>query len=155
MQSTHESSAPDSEPLAPTVSPKARVSSTLARVLLGLVLVANAPVGTLIPIPPAGPAGDALIGALWHSPYIMVLAKLVELSVGLVLLTNRFVPLALTIFAPVLINIVAFQASFSPQILPLGLAMAALTTFLAWQHRATYAPLFVARPARPATRLRP
>jgi hypothetical protein len=124
------------------------MSRTIARSLLGLVLVANAPVGTLVPIPSAGPAGDALIGALWHSPYIMVLVKLVELTVGLAVLSNRFVPLALTVFTPVLINIVAFQASFSPQILPLGLAMVGMTTFLAWHHRAAYAPLFVARRLR-------
>jgi hypothetical protein len=148
MQSTHECSTTDHETLAPTAPEKGRVSRAIARVLLGLVLVANAPVGTLVPIPPAGPGGDALIDALWHSPYIMVLAKLVELTVGLALLSNRFVPLALTIFAPVLINIVAFQASFSPHILPLGLAMVGMTTFLAWQHRTAYAPLFVARRAR-------
>jgi hypothetical protein len=148
MKSIHERSATDRETLAPKADQQGRVSRTIARVLLGLVLVANAPVGTLVPIPPAGPAGDALIGALWHSPYVMVLTKLVELSVGLALLSNRFVPLALTIFAPVLINIVAFQASFSPQVLPLGLAMVGMTTFLAWQHRAAYAPLFVARRVR-------
>jgi hypothetical protein len=135
MPSLHEGSATDRKAVHPTLNKKGSLSRTIARVLLGLVLVANAPVGTLVPIPPAGPTGDALIGALWHSPYIMVLAKLVELSVGLALLSNRFVPLALTIFAPVLINIVAFQASFSPQILPLGLAMVGMTTLIAWQQR--------------------
>jgi hypothetical protein len=148
MQTIQQRLASDHETIAPTAPTKGRRFRTVARVLLGLVLVANAPVGTLISTPPAGPAGDALIAALWHSPYIMVLAKLVELSVGLALLSNRFVPLALTIFAPVLVNIVAFQATFSPQILPLGLAMVGMTLFLAWQHRTAYSALFVSRPLR-------
>jgi hypothetical protein len=125
-----------------------RVAYTVARVLLGLLLVVNSPVGTLIPSPPSGAAGDALLAALWGSPWIMVLAKLVELCAGVLLVSNRFVPLALTVFAPVLVNIVAFQASFSPQVLPLGLGLLTMTLFLAWENRAAYSELLRAKPAR-------
>ncbi|QRK12849.1 hypothetical protein JQX13_24135 [Archangium violaceum] len=60
-----------------------------ARVLMGLTLVINAPVGTLILRPGAttGP-GPALMAALWGSPFIMVLVKLVELPLGLFLLAS-------------------------------------------------------------------
>jgi hypothetical protein len=124
-----------------------RLASSAARVLLGLLLVANSPVGTLIRVPASSPSGDALMAALWHSPYIMVLTKLVELSVGLLLLSDRWVPLALVIFSPVLVNIVCFQASFSPRILPLGGVLVLCSAVTGWENRAAYRPLF-----RPASR---
>jgi pimeloyl-ACP methyl ester carboxylesterase len=118
---------------------------TAARIILGLLLVVNAPVGTLVKSPANGPLGDALLEVLWHSPWIMILAKLVELIAGILLLTNRFVPLSLTLFAPVLVNILGFQASFAPQVLPLGFVLLLLTLWIAWENRAAYAPLLRAR----------
>jgi hypothetical protein len=122
-----------------------RAAYTASRVVLGLLLVANSPVGTLIASPPSTPAGDALLGALWGSPWIMILAKLVELCAGVLLVTHRFVPLALTVFAPVLVNIIAFQASFSPHLLPLGFGLLALTLFVAWENRAAFVELWSAK----------
>ena len=132
-------------PLPAPQSKRQRVAALVARVLLGLLLVANAPVGTLIPTPPSSPAGDALIAALWGSPFIMVLTKVVELGVGLLLLSNRFVALGLVVLAPVVVNIVAFEATFSPQALPLGAVLVLLGGYLAWVHRAAYAPLLRSR----------
>jgi len=131
---------------APAPRTVRRIAYTIARVVLGLLLVANAPVGTLIQSPPSGPHGDALLNALWHTPYIMVLTKLVELCVGLALLTNRFVPLALTVFAPVAVNIIAFQFAFVPQIVPIGIVLVSLSAFIAWENRAAYAALLRATP---------
>jgi hypothetical protein len=121
-------------------STRRRLIHGAERILLGLLLVANAPVGWLITSPSSGPGGDALLGALWQSPWIMVLAKLIELTAGLCLLANRFVPLALAVWAPVLVNILGFQAAFSPGVLPIGLVLLALTLHLAWQHRDAFAP---------------
>ena len=42
------------------------------------------------------------------------LIKSTELAVGLLLLSNRLVPFALTLIAPVLVNIVAFHLVLSP-----------------------------------------
>jgi hypothetical protein len=137
---------------APLATPRSRgrqLTATALRVLLGLILVANAPIGSLIPLsklgPTTGPAYE-LMAALWGSPYIMVLAKLTELSVGLLLLSNRFVPLALTLFAPVLLNIVLYQGFYAPGFLPMGFFMLATTLFLAWEHRDAYRPVLSARP---------
>ncbi|NUP05888.1 MAG: DoxX family protein [Polyangiaceae bacterium] len=145
MNTTTSSDAIDSTSRS-TRSRRAKpIAIAVARTALGLFLIANAPVGTLIPVPPSGGAGDAIIAALWQSPFIMVMAKLVELSVGVSLLSNRYVPLALTLFAPVLLNIVGFQAFYVRGFLPVGLLMLTITLSLAWHHRAAYRSLFVAK----------
>jgi len=128
-------------PSTPASSRLRARAAVAARILLGLVLVANAPVGTLVAPPHAGPEGDALMAALWASPFIMILAKLVELTVGVALLSNRFVAIALVILAPVLVNILGFQLTYSPEVLPLGVTMLALGSFLAWERRAAYRAL--------------
>ena len=122
-----------------------RVAHPIARVLLGLLLIANSPVGTLVRSPSSGPHGDALLDALWGSPWIMVLTKTIELAAGILLVSHRFVPLALALFAPVLVNILGFQAAFSPRALPLGALLLVLSLFVAWENRTSFAPLFRAR----------
>ena len=119
-----------------------RPAYTVARVLLGLLLIANSPVGTLVRSPSSGPDGDALLDALWHSPWIMIFTKMIELAAGILLVTHRFVPLALLFFAPVLVNILGFQAAYSPRVLPLGALILVLSLFVAWKNRTSFAPLF-------------
>ncbi|MDB4986633.1 MAG: hypothetical protein JWN04_1811 [Myxococcaceae bacterium] len=123
---------------------RARAFKT-ARILLGVLLVVNAPVGTLLPIPSAGPEGDALMAALWASPWIMILTKLIELGSGIAFLSGRYVPLALVAFAPVLVNIIAFQATYSPRVLPVGLLLLTLAGATAWRNHGAMAGLFRAK----------
>lgn len=117
----------------------------VVRVVLGLWLVGNAGVGTLLPPPPLDGPGVQVMQTLWATPWVMVLAKLVELLCGLALVTNRFVPLALVVFTPVLVNIVGFQARYAPGALPIGVAMVVATASLAWERRASFGPLLRAR----------
>ena len=61
---------------------------------------------------------------------------------GALLLLGLMVPFALTILAPVIVNIVAFHIFLSPDLLPLALVMRRARVVLWWQHRAAFAPLF-------------
>jgi hypothetical protein len=70
-----------------------------------------------------------------------------ELVAGALLLSNRFVPLALAILAPVLVNIVAYHAFLAPSGIGIGLVLVALTLYLAWSYRAAYRPMLAARVA--------
>ncbi len=79
--------------------------------------------------------------ALMKSGYMFPLIKGTETLAGLLLLTNRFAPLALVLLAPVLVNIVAFHAFLAPAGLPLALVLPALEVGLARNHRAAYRPL--------------
>jgi hypothetical protein len=73
------------------------------------------------------------------------LIKGTELATGALLLANRFVPLALVVIAPVIVNIFAFHAFLAPSGLALAGALVALEIALAWAHRSAYRPLLAAR----------
>jgi uncharacterized membrane protein YphA (DoxX/SURF4 family) len=102
------------------------------------------------PAPPARAA--AFAGALFGSGYLFPLLKTIEITAGLALLFGRFVPLALAVLAPIVINIVGFHLFLAPSGLGLAVAILAAEIYLAWAYRAAFAPMLQARtqPAKPA-----
>jgi hypothetical protein len=135
---------------APRPRAVARHAATGARVLLGLVFFTFGLDGFLHfvpqPDPSTMPPGSvALAGAFVASGYLFPLIKGTEVVVGALLLANRFVPLALVLLAPVLVNIVLFHAFLAPSGIGMGLVLIALQLFLAWTHRRAYRSLLTAR----------
>lgn len=134
-----------------TTAPRSitRFTAPVARVLLGLVFFVCGLDGFLhfLPQPtePPSEAAMALAIALMKSGYMFPLIKGTEVAVGALLLGNRFVPLALILIAPVLVNIVAFHAFLAPSGLVLASVLVALELHLAWVNRGAYRPLFAAR----------
>jgi uncharacterized membrane protein YphA (DoxX/SURF4 family) len=132
----------------------ARHLPTAARVLMGLGFFASGIFGLLIafgvmPLPqPSTPQPEgvtAMLGAIAKSGYFFPLIKITEAVVGVLLLANRFVPLALALIAPVLVNIVAFHAFLDPSGIVPGLVLFALELYLAWSYRAAYRPMLAPR----------
>jgi hypothetical protein len=126
-----------------------RLLTAIARVLLGLPLVVFGLNGFLnfIP-PPETPLPEraiAFIGALVQSGYMMPLIAVTHLVVGALLLCNRYVPLALVLFAPFIVNSVAFHLALERSGLPMAGVFLLLELFLAWRYRAAFRPLFVAK----------
>ena len=122
---------------------------TAARLFLGgvfLVFSLNFFV-PFLPMPPAPPRAAAFGGALYASGYLFPLLKTTELVASLLLLTGRFVPLALAVLAPIVVNIAAFHLFLAPSGVLLSLAMLAAEIFLAWSYRAAFAPMLRARVA--------
>jgi putative oxidoreductase len=104
-----------------------RIASTIARYLLGVIFVVFGLNGFLHFIsmpPPTGLAGQ-FMEALFASHYVVVVF-LVQLIGGALLLTGFYVPLGLTLLAPVIVNIVCFHAFMEPGGLPLALVVAVL-----------------------------
>lgn len=123
-------------------------ASHVARTLLGLVFFVFGLNGFLhfIPQPPP-PESAARFLELMSGSYLFTLVKATEVVVGLLLLSNRFVPLALVVLAPVTVNIVLFHATLEPlATLVMPLVLVGLQLFLAWGHRAAYADVLQARP---------
>lgn len=120
-----------------------------ARILAGLIFTVFGLNGFLhfLPQPAPPPAAGAFLGALFHGGYLFPLLKGTEVAMGLLLLSGRFVPLALTVLAPIVVNIVAFHAFFDPHGLPVGLVLVAAELYLAWVNRAAFAPMLRARAA--------
>jgi uncharacterized membrane protein YphA (DoxX/SURF4 family) len=116
-----------------------------ARILLGLVFTVfglNFFI-SFLPQPAMDPAAGAFLGALVAGKILSVV-KIVEVVTGLMLLGNRFVPLALALLAPVLIGIVIFHAVFAPSGIILPLVLSALAGYLAWAYRGAFAPMLQA-----------
>jgi len=123
-----------------------RFLPTAARVLLGLVFFVFGLNGffQFIPAPPPPPAAGAFAGALFATGYFFPLLKTVETLSGLLLLSGRFVPLALTALAPIVVNIVFFHAFLHPAGLAVPVVVLGLEVFLAWCYRSSFAPLLKA-----------
>jgi uncharacterized membrane protein YphA (DoxX/SURF4 family) len=125
---------------------KARIPHA-ARILLGTIFTVFGLNGFLnfLQMPPPPPAAGAFFGALMATGYILQLVMLVQVFAGVLLLSRRLVPFALTLLAPIVVNIVAFHLFLAPQGLPLALLVLGLGLYLAWTERDAYRPLFQSR----------
>lgn len=128
-----------------------KITATIARILLGCVFVVfglNIFFHFLpMPPPPSGPAGD-FARALFVSHYIYVVGAL-QVVGGLLCLAGRFVPLALTLLGPVIVNILLFHILLNPTGLPMAIFVSVLALVLLWYHRAAFAGLVNAVPPQP------
>jgi uncharacterized membrane protein YphA (DoxX/SURF4 family) len=120
---------------------------TAARLFLGLVFTVFGLNFFLhfLPMPPAPPRAAAFAGALFASGYLFPLLKVTEVAAGLLLLSGRFVPLALAVLAPIIVNIVGFHLFLEPSGLAIPLAVLAAEIYLARKYRAAFAPMLRAR----------
>lgn len=125
-----------------------RHAPTVARTLLGLVFFVFGLNGFFgfLPEPPPPESAAAFIGGLAASGYMFPLLKATETAAGALLLVNRHVPLALTLLAPVIVNIVAFHTFLAP-VNPVALLVLALELYLAFAYRAAFRPMLQARVA--------
>jgi len=98
-----------------------------------------------LPAPPMPDAAAAFGGALFATGYMFPLIKGTEVLTAVLLLSNRFVPLALALIAPIVVNIVAFHAFLAPAGMALPLLLLATELFLAWSYRGVFAPMLKAR----------
>ena len=122
-----------------------KIVTMIDRVLLGLVFVvfgSNAFLHFIPMPPPKGLAGD-FTTALFVSHYFYVVAIL-QIVGGALLLSGRFIPLALTLLGPVIVNILLFHLFLDPPGLPMALVVGVLALFLLWQHRQSFAGLLKA-----------
>jgi hypothetical protein len=121
----------------------------ITQILMGVPLVVFGLNGffNFIP-PPATPLPEeaaAFAGALAKSGYMMQLIGATQLIVGLLLISNRFVPLALALFAPFVINSIAFHVRLEHSGLPIAAVFLILELYLAWAYRDTYRPMLSMR----------
>ncbi len=126
-----------------------KIASTIARILLGaLFLFAGSnhihpflPMGKI----PPGPAGDYMNGMLATGYFVFV--GFCEALPALLLLINRYVPLALTVLAAVITNILVVDVLMAHQALPVGIVLVILWLLTAWRVRSVLLPLLRPRAA--------
>ena len=128
-----------------------RTASVIARYLAGVIFLVMGLNGFLNFIhfpPPAGIAAQ-FMGALYVSHYLWVIFAF-QLIAGVLLLANRYVPLAVAVLAPVVVNILSFHALMAPRGLPLAIVVAVLWVLLFADVRPAFAGLFQPRLERQA-----
>ena len=118
-----------------------------ARVLLGVVMLLTGlnKILWFAPMPHMSAALTAFMGALKETGYFLPFIGIVEATGGALLLVNRFVPLAITILAPVLVNILGVHTFLDVSGFPLALILIALDVYLAWVYRDAFRSMFEAR----------
>jgi uncharacterized membrane protein YphA (DoxX/SURF4 family) len=118
-----------------------------ARVVLGLGFFVFGLNGFLhfLPQPPMSGVSAQFLGALFATGFLVGLIKGTEVVTGLLLLSGRYVPLALTVLAPVVVNILAYHAFLAPAGLLIPIVFAALGIYVAYAHRNAFAPMLQAR----------
>lgn len=123
-----------------------KIASTVARYLLGLIFLTFGLNGLLhfIPMPPPTGVAAQFFGALFVSRFYVVIFVL-QIVPAVLLLANRYVPLALTILAAVIFNILCFHIFMAPAGLPLAFFVAALWAVIFIDVRAAFSGLFQSR----------
>ena len=118
------------KPAGPARSCFMKILTNISRFLLGFIFLVFGLNGFLhfIPMPPPSGVAGQFLGAMFVSKYLLFVSGLQVIS-GALLLINRYVPLALTILGPIIVNILLFHGLMSPA--GIGLAVF-VTIFGAW-----------------------
>ena len=76
------------------------------------------------------------------SIYLLPTVKIIELVCGIAFLSGRFVPLATVLISPIIVNIFFIHAFLGPEGLPVAIFLVLANSFVAYNHRESYKPLF-------------
>jgi uncharacterized membrane protein YphA (DoxX/SURF4 family) len=120
-----------------------KIATIIIRSLLGLVFVlfgVNA-FWNFIPLPPPkGELAGEFMKVLFVSHYLHAV-KCFEIGGGLLLLSGRYTALGLTLVGPVIVNILFYSIFLDPAGVPMAVVLVALSLFLVWRHRGSFAGL--------------
>jgi putative oxidoreductase len=126
-----------------------KIATLIARYLLALIFLVFGMNHCLNFIPmgpiPAGIAGQ-FFGALLVSRYLYVVAFF-EVAPAILLLINRYVPLALVVLGPVIVNIFLTGLLISTVALPMAILLVILWLLATWPVRSVFFPLLRQRVA--------
>jgi putative oxidoreductase len=121
-----------------------KIAVVIARILMGVIFVFFGLNGFLqflkAPLP-TGLAGQFLM-ALFQSHYVWFICA-VQIVGGVLLLVNRYVPLALALLGPVIVNIILYHLLLNPTAAQLAVVVTILWFFLFYRYRQNFSGLFV------------
>jgi putative oxidoreductase len=124
-----------------------KIAATIARYLLGLIFLVFG-LNKFFNFIPTGPMPAGAVGqymAVMVSTKYIMMVGLFEVVGGLLLLINRYVPLALALLAPVIVNILFVNVAMAPQGLPSGIVVTVLWVVVFLRVRPAFEPLFEPR----------
>jgi len=120
-----------------------KIVMIIVRTLMGLLFLfgAVAYFFNLVTPPPLEGSMKTFNEGLAASGYFFTLLKVTELVCGLLLITGRFVPLALVILSPIIVNIFFVHALLDRTGLPVAIFLVLANFFLAYFYRDAFKPL--------------
>jgi putative oxidoreductase len=123
-----------------------KIAVLVSRVLLGLLFLVFGLNGffQFLHMPPPTGLAAQYFGVLFVSHYL-VLVFLLQIVGGALLLANRYVPLALILLGPVLVNILMFHSLMAPEGLPIALVATVLWLVVFAGVRMAFTGVFAAK----------
>jgi putative oxidoreductase len=123
-----------------------KIAALIARFLLGLMFVVFGANGFLhfIPMPPMPPSTATTFVMILMTTHYALIVSGIQLIGGALLLVNKYVPLALTLLGPVIVNIFLYHALMEPKGLPLAMIVVVLWALVFWYHKKAFEGLFAA-----------
>ena len=125
------------------------IAIIIARIFLGVLFVAAGAADFFISSPPSLPGLAGTFNAVIFQSHWALFIGAAQVVLGVFLLINRFVPVALIMLAAFLYNSFAFHITMAQSALFAPIIVLALWLFIALQYRELFAPIFVARPNLP------
>ena len=126
-----------------------KILSLIARILLGLLFLIFGANGFLnfIPQPPMPDSPAARFGTLLMTTHYMHFVCAIMVISAILFLIGRYVPLALVLIGPVIVNILLFHTLMAPATIGPG-ALAAVLWLIVFIHvRSAFAGIFQAKVA--------
>jgi uncharacterized membrane protein YphA (DoxX/SURF4 family) len=120
----------------------------IARLLLGILFFLSGLMGFFMKEPPKetmSPGMWEFLQAMIHSGYLFYLTKATETIAGILLISNRYVPLALIILAPIIVNIALVNYFLAPSGLTIAVIIICLEIYLVRVYRKTFSPILKAK----------
>jgi len=120
-----------------------KIASTIARYLMGLLFTVLGLNGFIhfIPSMPMPALAGQFVGVLVASHYVVPVFFL-QLACGILFLINRYVPLALTLIGPVIVNILLFHLTMNPSGIVPGLIVTVCWFIVFYSVRSAFAGIF-------------
>ena len=128
-----------------------KIAALIARILLGLVFAGLGSLPFFIQNPPPQPGLAGEFYTVFYQSHWVQFVAFAQVVAGLLLLANRYVPVALIIVAAFLYNSYAFHITMVPILIALPIVATILWLLVALQYRDVFAPIFRAKPADGAT----
>lgn len=122
-----------------------RIASLIARLLLGALFTFAGISPLFISNPPSMPGLVGVVNSAFYQSHWIYAIALAQFVAGTLLLTNRYVPVALIILAAFLYNSLVFHALLMPATLPIPVIVAALWFIACLPYRAQFVSLFTAK----------
>jgi uncharacterized membrane protein YphA (DoxX/SURF4 family) len=122
------------------------IATTIARILLGLLFTFAGASAFFIGTPPPEPGLAGAFDDLFFRSHWVLFVGAAQLTLGVLLVVNRFVPIALIVLAAFLYNSFAFHITMAQSSLFAPAIVLALWFVVSLKYRALFAPILAAKP---------